>query len=179
MLIEGGENAFWSPNCHFLSKQTLLPRASTSFITHPSKRKITKSSFKAVLHSSAAQGNVIELVVNLYSHSIPSHLHLSARPDSYVSICTKEILLTAIELLWINGLFNLAKTRIFHTHQAILWEHLLSLQYGPAYERWDSYGFLFGWFVFSFWKPLELQSRCSTAWTTLPVHFALVILEMG
>jgi hypothetical protein len=28
-------------------------------------------------------------------------------------------------------------------------------------------------------KPLHLQTRCSTTWTTPPVHFALVILEMG
>jgi hypothetical protein len=28
-------------------------------------------------------------------------------------------------------------------------------------------------------KSLHLQSRCSTAWATTPVHFALVILEKG
>jgi hypothetical protein len=28
-------------------------------------------------------------------------------------------------------------------------------------------------------KTSHLQSRCSTAWAMLPVHFALVILEMG
>jgi hypothetical protein len=28
-------------------------------------------------------------------------------------------------------------------------------------------------------RALHLQSRCSTAWATPPVHFALVILEMG
>jgi hypothetical protein len=28
-------------------------------------------------------------------------------------------------------------------------------------------------------RPLHLQSRHSTAWAMIPVHFALVILEIG
>jgi hypothetical protein len=41
-----------------------------------------------------------------------------------------------------------------------------------------SYSFFFSREGFEF-RALHLQSKCSTAWATPPVHFAMVILEMG
>jgi hypothetical protein len=45
-------------------------------------------------------------------------------------------------------------------------------------EDWGFF-FLVGWETGVELRILHLHSRCSTIWATPPVHFALVILEMG